>query len=75
MIVDGMGGTEGFGPGQEANAASSCRSMSCLENAPDTAAIMLAGWTQRRWKARRSSRVIERTEASVASRLLKCCSP
>ena len=45
--------------------------MSARAKEPETAAIMLAGWKYRPWKATRSSRVIEPTEASVVKRLVK----
>ena len=70
-----MGGREGLGDGQAAKAASSFRTISARENEPDTAAIMLAGWTCCRWKARRSSRVIEPTDAPVGKRFVKNSSP
>ena len=45
------------------------------EKAPDTAAIMLAGWKYLRWKATTSSRAIDFTEASVVKWFVKWSSP
>src|SRR5712664_2134502 len=74
-ISDGTGGTVGLGPGHAAKAASSLRTISARLKAPDTAATMLPGWNHFRWKATRSSRVIEDMDAAVAKRFVKWLSP
>src|SRR5712691_12482502 len=70
-VAAGTGGTTGRVPGQPTKAASSLRIISGRSNAPATAAIMLAGWNHLRWKATRSSRVIDEIDAAVGKRFVK----